>query len=60
MFPGLTLAYWLTVHGLVTIVAVLLYAITSHVLQQRRHLTGRKPITSHQPSQVVGGIRMDR
>ena len=39
MFPGLTLAYWLTVHGLVTVVAVLLYAITSHVLQQRRHPT---------------------
>lgn len=39
MFPGLTLAYWLTVHGLVTIVAVLLYAIASHVLQQRRHPT---------------------
>ena len=39
MFPGLTLAYWLTVHGLVTLVAVLLYAITAHVLQQRRHPT---------------------
>ena len=39
MFPGLTLAYWLTVHGLVTIVAVLVYAITAHVLQQRRHPT---------------------
>ena len=39
MFPGLTLAYWLTVHGLVTSVAVLLYAITAHVLQQRRHPT---------------------
>lgn len=39
MFPGLTFAYWLTVHGLVTLVAVLLYAITAHVLQQRRHPT---------------------
>jgi cardiolipin synthase A/B len=39
MFPGLTLAYWLTVHGLVTVVAVLMYAITAHVLQQRRHPT---------------------
>ena len=39
MFPGLTLAYWLTVHGLVTLVAVFLYAITAHVLQQRRHPT---------------------
>ncbi len=39
MFHGLTLAYWLTVHGLVTVVAVLLYTITAHVLQQRRHPT---------------------
>ena len=39
MFPGLTLAYWLTVHGLVTLVAVLFYAVTAHVLQQRRHPT---------------------
>jgi cardiolipin synthase len=39
MFPGLTLAYWLTIHGLVTIVAVLFYAVTAHVLQQRRHPT---------------------
>lgn len=39
MFHSLTLAYWLTVHGLVTLVAVLLYAITAHVLQQRRHPT---------------------
>ena len=36
---GLTTAYWLTLHGFVTIVAVLLYAITSHLLQQRRHPT---------------------
>ncbi|MES3012339.1 MAG: phospholipase D-like domain-containing protein [Pseudomonadota bacterium] len=39
MFHGLNLAYWLTVHGLVTVVAVLLYTITAHVLQQRRHPT---------------------
>jgi cardiolipin synthase len=39
MTIGLTTAYWLTVHGFVTIVAVLLYAITSHLLQQRRHPT---------------------
>ncbi len=39
MFPGLTIAYWLTVHGLVTLVAVMLYAVTAHVLQQRRHPT---------------------
>ena len=37
MFPGLTLAYWLTLHGLVTILAVLFYVITSQLLQQRRH-----------------------
>jgi cardiolipin synthase len=34
-----TTAYLLTVHGFVTIVAVLLYAVTAHVLQQRRHPT---------------------
>lgn len=39
MFPGLTLAYWLTLHGLVTLIAVLIYVITAHVLQQRRHPT---------------------
>ena len=37
MFPGLTLAYWLTLHGLVTLLAVLIYVVTAHVLQQRRH-----------------------
>ena len=39
MFPGLTLAYWLTLHGLVTALSVLFYAITAHVMQQRRHPT---------------------
>ncbi|MEO8060910.1 MAG: phospholipase D-like domain-containing protein [Burkholderiales bacterium] len=39
MFPHLTIAYWLTLHGLVTVVAVLLYIIASHVLHQRRHPT---------------------
>ena len=39
MFPGLTLAYWLTLHGLVTLLAVLIYVVTAHVLQQRRHPT---------------------
>ncbi|MEP7296319.1 MAG: phospholipase D-like domain-containing protein [Burkholderiales bacterium] len=39
MFPGLTLAYWLTLHGLVTLLAVLIYIVTAHVLQQRRHPT---------------------
>ncbi len=37
MFPGLTLAYWLTLHGLVTLLAVLFYVIAAHVLHQRRH-----------------------
>ena len=39
MFPGLTLAYWLTLHGLVTLLAVMIYVVTAHVLQQRRHPT---------------------
>lgn len=39
MFPGLTLAYWLTLHGLVTLLAVMVYVVTAHVLQQRRHPT---------------------
>ncbi len=39
MFPGLTLAYWLTLHGLVTLLSVVFYAVTSHVMQQRRHPT---------------------
>ncbi len=37
MFPGLSTAYWLTLHGLATVVAILLYVIASHVLHQRRH-----------------------
>jgi cardiolipin synthase A/B len=37
MFPGLSTTYWLTLHGLVTVVAVLLYVIASHALHQRRH-----------------------
>ena len=37
MFAGPTLAQWLTLHGLVTAVAVLLYVLTSHVMHQRRH-----------------------
>lgn len=39
MHPGLSLGYWLTLHGLVTFVAVLLYVMTAHVLRQRRHPT---------------------
>jgi len=37
MFPGLSTAYWLTLHGLATVVAILLYVIASHALHQRRH-----------------------
>jgi len=39
MFHGFNLAYLLTLHGLVTMLAVLFYVITAHVLQQRRHPT---------------------
>ena len=39
MYVGLQFAYWLTLHGFVTVVSVLLYAITSHIRQQRRHPT---------------------
>lgn len=39
MFPALTLTYWLTLHGMVTVIAVLIYVIASHVLQHRRHPT---------------------
>lgn len=39
MFSGLTLAYWLTLHGLVALLSVVFYAVTSHVMQQRRHPT---------------------
>lgn len=39
MLYGFNLAYLLTLHGLVTLLAVLFYVITSHVLQQRRHPT---------------------
>ncbi|MEO7252835.1 MAG: phospholipase D-like domain-containing protein [Casimicrobium sp.] len=39
MFHGLAPAYWLTLHGLVSALAVLTYVIASHVLHQRRHPT---------------------
>ena len=39
MFYGLNLAYLLTLHSLFTMLAVLFYVITAHVLQQRRHPT---------------------
>ncbi len=37
MSSGLHVTQWLTLHGLVTALAVLCYAITSHVMHQRRH-----------------------
>jgi cardiolipin synthase A/B len=39
MGTDLSTAHWLTAHGLITIVAVLVYVVTAHVLQQRRHPT---------------------
>jgi cardiolipin synthase len=33
------MAHWLTLHGMVTVTAVLLYVITSHAMQQRRNPT---------------------
>jgi cardiolipin synthase len=39
MFPAIETTHWLTVHGLFTIIAVLVYVVTAHVLQQRRHPT---------------------
>jgi cardiolipin synthase A/B len=39
LFPSITVAHLLTLHFLVTVAAVLLYAITSHVKQHRRHPT---------------------
>ena len=39
MLADMTLTNWLTLHGLVTATAVLLYVVSSHVMQQRRHPT---------------------
>ncbi|MFZ2650069.1 MAG: phospholipase D-like domain-containing protein [Burkholderiaceae bacterium] len=39
MLDDLTLTHWLTLHGLVTAVAVLAYVVNSHVVFQRRHPT---------------------
>jgi len=36
MFPDMTLTHWLTLHGLVTALAVLVYVVNSHVMHQRR------------------------
>jgi cardiolipin synthase len=37
MSSGPTIIHWLTLHGLVTVVAVLSYVMTAHVMHQRRH-----------------------
>ena len=35
--PALTLSHWLSLHGLFTVAALLVYVVASHVLHQRRH-----------------------
>lgn len=35
--PTLTFSHWLSIHGLITLGAILVYVVTSHVLHQRRH-----------------------
>lgn len=37
MLSDLSLIHWLTLDGLITVVAVLVYVVNSHVLRQRRH-----------------------
>jgi cardiolipin synthase len=39
MLPHLTLPHWLTLHGLATVVAVLIYVASSHLSRQRRQPT---------------------
>ena len=39
MLAGLTATYGLTLHGLITVLALLLYVVASHALNQRRHPT---------------------
>ncbi len=39
MFPGLPAVYGLTLHGLITMLALLFYVVASHALNQRRHPT---------------------
>ena len=39
MFPELTPTHWLTLHGLATSLAVLVYVASSHVMHQRRQPT---------------------
>ncbi len=37
MLADMSLIHWLTLDGLITVVAVLVYVVNSHVLRQRRH-----------------------
>ena len=37
MHPGLTLGYWLTLHGLVVVLGLGVYVMASRALYQRRH-----------------------
>jgi cardiolipin synthase len=37
MVYGTDITHWLTLHGLVTVLAVLVYVVTSHAMRQRRH-----------------------
>lgn len=37
MIPEFSAGQWLTMHSLVTAMALLVYVITSHVMQHRRH-----------------------
>ena len=37
MLPYLTPSHWLSLYGLFTVTCVLVYVVTTHVLQQRRH-----------------------
>ncbi len=37
MLTELTNIRWVTVHGLITVLTVMIYILTSHLLQQRRH-----------------------
>ena len=39
MSDASTITPWLTVHGMVTVAAVLVYVVSSHVMHQRRHPT---------------------
>lgn len=39
MIKGLTIGHWLTLHGLITVAALLWYVVAVHVLKQRRNPT---------------------